>query len=80
MYANYNEQQYKHQLITAREWEKLGLALNLGLLSKSTPIKIQNIINDLEKTRIALKTKRIIVDGLGSSRIRKEILDINYKL
>ena len=72
--------QYKHQLIAAREWKKLGLALNLGLLSKSTPLKIQNIINDLEKTRVALKPKRIIVDGLGSSRIRKEILDINYKL
>ena len=66
--------QYPHQLITSKEWEKLGIALNLGKLTKSTPKKIQNIVNNLEKTTKKLKTNRSYVDGLGSKRIKKEII------
>ena len=66
--------QYPHQLITSKEWEKLGIALNLGKLTNSTPKKIQNIVNNLEKTTKKLKTNRSYVDGLGSKRIKKEII------
>ena len=65
--------QYPHQLITSREWQKLGIGINLGLLSKLTPQKINHVINNLEKIRNELKVSRNIVDGLGSKRIAKEI-------
>jgi spore coat polysaccharide biosynthesis predicted glycosyltransferase SpsG len=65
--------QYPHQLITSREWQKLGIGLNLGLLNKLTPRKIHRVVNDLENIRNNLKTNHNIVDGLGSKRIAKEI-------
>jgi UDP-2,4-diacetamido-2,4,6-trideoxy-beta-L-altropyranose hydrolase len=68
--------QYPHQLITSKEWEKLGIGLNLGKLSNSTPKKIQNIANNLEKYKNILKINHNIVDGLGTKRIRKEITSL----
>ena len=65
--------QYSHQLTTAKEWQKRGIGLNLGRSTNSTSKKIQNIINNLEKTRKKLKINQNIVDGLGSKRIKKEI-------
>ena len=65
--------QYPHQLIVSKEWQKLGIGLNLGLLNKSTPRKIQRIINNFNKIRNDLKTNQNVVDGLGSRRIAKEI-------
>tara|TARA_B110000014_G_scaffold249061_1_gene223998 strand:- start:1112 stop:2113 length:1002 start_codon:yes stop_codon:yes gene_type:complete len=66
--------QYPHQLTTSKQWEKLGIAINLGRLTNSTPKKIQNIVNNLEKTRKKLKINHSYVDGLGSKRIKKEII------
>ena len=68
--------QYPHQLITSKEWKKLGIGLNLGKLSNSTPKKIQNIVNNLEKYKKNLKINRKIVDGLGTKRIKKEIISL----
>jgi len=34
--------QVKHQLITAKEWEKQEIARNLGLLTKNTPKKLKD--------------------------------------
>ena len=68
--------QYPHQLITSREWQKLGIGINLGLLSKLTPQKINHVINNFEKIRNNLKINKKIVDGLGSKRIAKEILKL----
>ena len=65
--------QYPHQLIVSKEWQKLGIGLNLGLLNKSTPRKIQHIVNNFNKIRNDLKTNQNVVDGLGSRRIAKEI-------
>tara|TARA_B100001167_G_C16774479_1_gene310205 strand:+ start:6448 stop:7449 length:1002 start_codon:yes stop_codon:yes gene_type:complete len=68
--------QYPHQLTTAREWQKLGIGLNLGQPTSSTSKKIQNILNNLEKTTKKLKTNHNVVDGLGSKRIKKEIISL----
>tara|TARA_Y100000741_G_scaffold54785_1_gene37778 strand:- start:359 stop:1360 length:1002 start_codon:yes stop_codon:yes gene_type:complete len=68
--------QYPHQLITSKEWKKLGIGLNLGKLSNSTPKKIQNIVNSLEKYKKNLKICYNIVDGLGTKRIKKEIISL----
>tara|TARA_B100001540_G_scaffold309118_1_gene324821 strand:+ start:2552 stop:3553 length:1002 start_codon:yes stop_codon:yes gene_type:complete len=68
--------QYPHQLITSKEWQKLGIGLNLGRLSISTPKKIQNIVNSLEKFKKNLKTNYNIVDGLGTKRIKQEIISL----
>tara|TARA_B110000014_G_scaffold251382_1_gene228575 strand:+ start:370 stop:1374 length:1005 start_codon:yes stop_codon:yes gene_type:complete len=65
--------QYPHQLITSREWQKLGIGLNLGLLNKLTPRKIHRIVNDFDNIRSNLKINYSIVDGLGSKRIAREI-------
>ena len=65
--------QYKHQLIAAREWKKLGLALNLGLLSKSTPIKIQNIIKE-SNARIVTVNKEFFVLEKSGRRSEIELL------
>tara|TARA_Y100000590_G_scaffold463122_1_gene629052 strand:- start:17989 stop:18990 length:1002 start_codon:yes stop_codon:yes gene_type:complete len=68
--------QYPHQLITSKEWKKLGIGMNLGRLSNTTPKKIQNIVNNLEKYKKNLKTNYKIVDGLGTKRIKKEIISL----
>ena len=68
--------QYPHQLITSKEWQKLDIGLNLGRLSNSTPKKIQNIVSNLEKYKKNLKTNYNIVDGLGTKRIKKEIISL----
>jgi len=66
--------QYPHQLITSKEWQKLGIGLNLGMLSNSTSLKITKIVKNFEKTTNKIKTNHDIVDGLGSKRIKKEII------
>ena len=68
--------QYEHQLATAKEWQKRQIGLNLGLNNKSILRKVQNIVRNLRKTKACLKTNQNLVDGLGSSRIAKEILNL----
>jgi len=64
--------QARHQLDTAKEWEKLGIAKNLGLMNKKTK---KHIIEFL-KTNIDGNTflsKKIFLDGLGGRRVSQEI-------
>ena len=69
--------QYKHQLATAREWEKKGLAFNLGFPNKKTNMKIQKFIKYVirrnKKNRLKSKS---IVDGFGAKRVSREILNL----
>ena len=65
--------QYEHQLVTAREWQKRQIGLNLGMNNKSIPKKVQSIASNFRKTRACLKTNHNLVDGFGSTRIAKEI-------
>jgi len=69
--------QYKHQLKTAREWQKRKIALNLGLPSKKTKKKIQNIVKNITEGKIPIKIKgKQVVDGFGARRVAMEILKI----
>ena len=68
--------QYEHQLVTAREWQKRQIGLNLGMNNKSIPRKVQSIASNFRKTRACLKTNHNLVDGFGSTRIAKEIHDL----
>lgn len=65
--------QVKDQLITAREWEKRNVAINLGLINKKSKRKIQNYIQKIVKNDKAIYYKNNFVDGKGSRRVVKEI-------
>lgn len=65
--------QHKHQIITAKEWNKLGIALNFGLLNSTIDKKIDNYIQNIIENKIYLKKNTKIVDGKGSDRIAKQI-------
>ena len=69
--------QYKHQLATAKEWEKKKIAFNLGFPNKKTKTRIQKFlkfaIDGNEKN--SLQTKHI-VDGFGAKRVAKEIFAV----
>jgi len=69
--------QVRHQLITAKEWTRKNIAYNLGMVDKNTSKKIDILLNNISgnKSKNLLKQK-LIVDGLGSKRIAREI----YKL
>jgi len=69
--------QIKHQLKTANEWEKKGLALNLGMFNPKNKKKIENILEKLISNENPLKqSKRKVIDGYGSERVSKEILNL----
>ena len=67
--------QVRHQLKTAKQWEKLGIAVNLGLVSKNTPKQIEHYIENIVTGKIP-KKKTSLVDGLGSKRVSKEIVKL----
>lgn len=70
--------QVKHQIETAHEWEKRGIALNLGLVNNKIHTKIRDFllsISENKSTSLNLKHKSI-VDGLGSKRVAKQILKL----
>jgi len=66
--------QYKHQIITAKEWHKRKIAKNLGFIQDDGK-KIDIFLNQLIQNKIILHPSRL-VDGLGSKRIVKQILKI----
>tara|TARA_B000000460_G_C21366894_1_gene327886 strand:- start:5 stop:712 length:708 start_codon:yes stop_codon:yes gene_type:complete len=69
--------QYKHQLATAREWEKNGLAFNLGFPNKKINMKIQKFLKYLIEGNAMNKLEsKHIVDGYGAKRVAKEILNL----
>jgi spore coat polysaccharide biosynthesis predicted glycosyltransferase SpsG len=66
----------RHQLITAKEWQKRNVAINLGLINKNTKKRIQDIVEKIiSQKEITLVTNRLI-DGNGVSRVCNEILKI----
>jgi spore coat polysaccharide biosynthesis predicted glycosyltransferase SpsG len=68
--------QVKHQLITAREWERKGHAINLGLISSKTSNRIDKFLKNIVEKRLPQINKSNIIDGLGAQRVAKEILGI----
>jgi len=67
--------QVKHQLITAQEWQKKGIALNLGLVSNRTSMRTDRLLHGLLTTRIHKKIiNKNVVDGFGTQRVVNQIL------
>lgn len=64
----------KHQLQTAKEWERLGVARNLGLFNKKNTKRIYQFLNFVNSNRLYRSKRRNIVDGLGGQRVASEIL------
>lgn len=65
----------KHQLQTAKQWEKKGYAVNFGLRIKST--EINKFLQNIAKNKLPFGIKdRKLVDGKGSLRVAQEILKI----
>jgi len=67
----------RHQLSTATEWEKKGIAMNFGIVSKNTENKIKKFLQQIIRRNEPYKMKnRNFVDGKGSMRVSQEILKI----
>jgi spore coat polysaccharide biosynthesis predicted glycosyltransferase SpsG len=64
----------KHQLITAKEWEKRKMAINLGLFANHSMYKIEKLLLMIKQNKLNLVTNNKIVDGNGSKRIFCHIL------
>ena len=69
--------QVKHQLTTAREWQRRGIALNLGLVNNEIQVKINRFLKNIAENKMhgKINTKEII-DGRGGERVAKEILEL----
>ena len=72
--------QYKHQMITAKQWHKYKLAKNLGFPSKSLPKKIDNFLKEILENKFHIDSDQRIIDGFGTRRVAKEILSLNAKI
>lgn len=68
--------QNRHQTITAKEWEKVYGAINLGISNKNIHKKIERILNNEINYKI---TKKILVDGLASKRVKQEVIKLIRK-
>ena len=69
--------QVRHQLKTAKMWEKKGMAINLGMLSQKTPKKIDEFLKKIQSHRISLnKINRRQMDSRGALRVQSEILKL----
>lgn len=68
--------QVKHQLLTAKEWQKRGLAYNLGLIDSKTQKKINNFLRKIKENKIEYRKNESIIDGNGSKRAAQEILKL----
>ena len=64
----------RHQLITARKWEKYGMK-NLGAKSSVSEAKIEKIMLNLANTKKFPKSQ-IKIDGKGGIRVTKEIMKL----
>jgi len=72
--------QERHQLSTAKEWEKLHIGYNLGLVNSRTGKKVEKFLRYIEKNEYAPKYKsQKMIDGLGCKRAANEILMLTKK-
>jgi len=71
--------QNKHQLITASEWEKKKIAINIGLASKKNSGKLYDVLEKISENNIPKFSNKKYVDGKGSQRIVKNIEKILNK-
>ena len=71
--------QVKHQVKTAKEWEKLDIAHNLGFVNKMTHKKIEHFLQLINSNPSSICSKNSkIVDGMGGKRTAKEIMALKW--
>lgn len=68
--------QNKHQLITAKEWDRLKVAKNLRIVSNKTHFRIKKFLQLILSGNKFHKIKQKIVDGRGAERVSKEIMKL----
>ena len=66
--------QYKHQKITASEWEKLGYAINLFQNDKKIMSRTEEFLNNFLENKMNFKLSKKSIDGNGAKRVKNEIL------
>jgi UDP-2,4-diacetamido-2,4,6-trideoxy-beta-L-altropyranose hydrolase len=69
--------QVKHQLLTANEWEKKGIAINLGIVNNKTKEKVEECIKQFKQKKLILKSTSLI-DGKGGKRVYDNIIKLNF--
>ena len=65
-----------HQVDTAKHWEKLGFAKNLGMINNSTIKKINLFLEEIYQGKAVFYNRKLVVDGNGAKRVSNEILKI----
>ena len=71
--------QVKHQVTTAKEWEKNKIAINLGLIDNLSEKKVKKLLLKLKSKDFEFKNAQSIIDGKGAERISKKIISLNKK-
>ena len=66
--------QYKHQKITANEWEKLGYAINLFQNDKKIIMRIEEFLNNFLENEMNFKPSNKSINGNGAKKVKNEIL------
>ena len=66
-----------HQIPTAEKWSKLKKAVFLGYFNNSNKLHIQKLLVNLTERKISFKKSNTkLIDGLGSSKVCFEILNM----
>jgi len=66
--------QVKHQLKTAKIWEKKGYAKNLGMINSRTPKKIQKFLMEISSQKNKFSSPKLsLIDARAGKRILQEI-------
>ena len=72
--------QVKHQLITAKEWEKKKIGINLGLIEKVSEEQIEEILEEIVKNkRKKIIKKNSLTNQRGVKYMTQEILSLVKK-
>lgn len=72
--------QVKHQLITAKEWQRKNFAVNLGLKNKRIQNRLEKYLEDIVRKDLKIKTDKQIIDGLGAQRVSDEIFRLKSSI
>lgn len=65
--------QYEHQITTAKYWKKFGYSFDYVIPKDKTISQIEKYLQNITEQKIFNKKKKVKIDSLGISRIKKEI-------
>jgi len=66
--------QAKHQIQTAKVWDSLGIAKNLGFKNRTISIRLKQYLRQVNNSN--LRINHFKIDGNGSTRVAKEIIKL----